>query len=105
MEPLRLSAHARWRGQLTQEQQQLHYQWFADLGSTDAKRALAQMLTQGAQRDPVSALRYFRYGQHRCSSGHYAYELGGSLKDPNSRLAVLVVHTAASCPRTHMKPL
>ena len=60
MEPLRLSAHTQWKGQLTQEQQQLHYQWFADLGSTDAKRALAQMLTQGAQRDPVSALRYFR---------------------------------------------
>ena len=72
VEPLRLSAHARWRGQLTQEQQQLHYQWFADLGSTDAKRALAQMLTQGAQRDPVSALRYFRCGQHCCSSGSHA---------------------------------
>ncbi len=60
MEPLRLSAHAQWKGQPTREQQQLHYQWFADLGSTEAKRALGQMLTQGAHRDPVSALRYFR---------------------------------------------
>ena len=60
MEPLRLSAHAQWKGQPTREQQQLHYQWFADLGSTEAKRALGQMLTQGAQRDPAAALRYFR---------------------------------------------
>lgn len=60
VEPLRLSAHAQWKGQPTREQQQLHYQWFADLGSTEAKRALGQMLTQGAHKDPVSALRYFR---------------------------------------------
>ena len=94
VEPLRLSAHARWRGQLTQEQQQLHYQWFADLGSTDAKRALAHMLTQGARRDPVSALRYFRCGQRSCSSGQHAYKLGGSVVDPSSCHALLVVHTA-----------
>lgn len=57
---MRLSAGASWRGHPTREQQVLHYQWFADLGSAEAQRALGQMLTQGVQRDPEQAFRYFR---------------------------------------------
>ncbi len=58
---MRLSAGASWRGHPTREQQVLHYQWFADLGSAEAQRALGQMLTQGVQRDPEQAFRYFRW--------------------------------------------
>ncbi|EIE24098.1 HCP-like protein [Coccomyxa subellipsoidea C-169] len=60
VERMRLSAGASWRGHPTREQQVLHYQWFADLGSAEAQRALGQMLTQGVQRDPEQAFRYFR---------------------------------------------
>ncbi|CAL8462358.1 g1891 [Coccomyxa elongata] len=60
VERMRLSAGASWRGHPTREQQVLHYQWFADLGSAEAQRALGQMLTQGLQRDPEQAFRYFR---------------------------------------------
>ncbi|KAK9906721.1 hypothetical protein WJX75_006842 [Coccomyxa subellipsoidea] len=60
VERMRLSAGASWRGHPTREQQVLHYQWFADLGSAEAQRALGQMLTTGVQRDPEQAFRYFR---------------------------------------------
>jgi len=60
VERMRLATGAAWRGHPTREQQVLHYQWFADLGSAEAQRALGQMLTQGVQRDPEQAFRYFR---------------------------------------------
>ena len=83
VEPLRLSAHAQWKGQPTREQQQLHYQWFADLGSTEAKRALGQILTQGAHRDPVSALRYFRSEHQLCPLRSFVTDdLRGVCREP-----------------------
>ena len=62
VERMRLAAGPLWRaGQPSREQQVLHFQWFADLGSAEAQRTLGQMLNQGGQqRDPAQALRYFR---------------------------------------------
>jgi hypothetical protein len=57
---MRLSTESQGWGHPTHEQQMLHFQWFADMGSTEAQRALGQMLTQGAHRDPEQAARYFR---------------------------------------------
>ena len=58
---MRLSAKAAQSGRRSAEQEVLHYQWFADLGNTDAARAVGQMLSSGAIRDPAQALRYFRH--------------------------------------------
>ena len=44
------------------DQEMLHYQWFADLGSVEAQRAVGQILTHGPQRNPEQALKYFRSG-------------------------------------------
>jgi TPR repeat protein len=62
VERTRLAAGPLWRaGQPSREQQVLHFQWFADLGSAEAQRTLGQMLNAGGQqRDPGQALRYFR---------------------------------------------
>lgn len=47
----------------SREQEVLHYQWFADLGSVEAQRAVGQIFSHGALRNPEQALRYFRYGK------------------------------------------
>ncbi len=44
----------------SREQEVLHYQWFADLGSVEAQRAVGQIFSHGALRNPEQALRYFR---------------------------------------------
>lgn len=44
----------------SREQEVLHYQWFADLGSVEAQRAVGQIFSHGAMRNPEQALRYFR---------------------------------------------
>lgn len=49
----------------SREQEVLHYQWFADLGSVEAQRAVGQIFSHGAMRNPEQALRYFRCSQHR----------------------------------------
>lgn len=59
---MRLSAGGAPRTQPSREQQKLHFQWFADLGSPEAQRALGQLLSQGSLRDPAQALHYFRFG-------------------------------------------
>ena len=60
IERVRLSMKPAAASRRSKEQEVLHYQWFADLGNTDAARAVGQMLSHGAQRDPEQALRYFR---------------------------------------------
>ncbi|KAK9842449.1 hypothetical protein WJX81_000710 [Elliptochloris bilobata] len=60
IERMRLSAGGVPRMQPSREQQKLHFQWFADLGSPEAQRALGQLLSQGSLRDPAQALHYFR---------------------------------------------
>lgn len=57
---VRLNLKAAAGGRRSTEEEVLHYQWFADLGNTDAARAVGQMLSSGAMRDPSQALRYFR---------------------------------------------
>lgn len=44
----------------SREQEVLHYQWFADLGSVEAQRAVGQIFSHGAMRNPEQAFRYFR---------------------------------------------
>lgn len=51
----------------SREQEVLHYQWFADLGSVEAQRAVGQIFSHGAMRNPEQALRYFRCSQHHLS--------------------------------------
>ncbi len=63
IERMRLAAGGASRMAPSREQQRLHFQWFADLGSPEAQRALGQLLSQGAARDPAQALRYFRCGR------------------------------------------
>ena len=60
VERVRLSSKAVVNSRRSREQEVLHYRWFADLGNSDAARALGQMLSHGALRDPEQALRYFR---------------------------------------------
>ena len=60
MERVRLNSKAVASSRRSREQEVLHYRWFADLGNSDAARALGQMLSHGALRDPEQALRYFR---------------------------------------------
>lgn len=48
----------------TREQEVLHFQWFADMGNTDAQRMLARLLQQSRGRaDRRQALHYFRHAQ------------------------------------------
>ena len=65
MRKVRLSIKTAQASQRSTEQEVLHYQWFADLGNTDAARAVGQMLSGGELRDPGQALRYFRHGAPR----------------------------------------
>lgn len=51
----------------SREQEVLHYQWFADLGSVEAQRAVGQIFSHGAMRNPEQALRYFRCSQRHLS--------------------------------------
>lgn len=44
----------------SKEQEVLHYQWFADLGSVEAQRAVGHLFSHGALRNPEQALRYFK---------------------------------------------
>lgn len=44
----------------SQEQEMLHYQWFADLGSVEAQRAVGHLFSHGPLRNPDQALRYFK---------------------------------------------
>jgi TPR repeat protein len=60
VERVRLSAKTPPASRRSKEQEVLHYRWFADLGNSDAARALGQMLSHGPLRDPEQALRYFR---------------------------------------------
>lgn len=60
IQSLRLSHRTAHRWRPSSEQEVLHYQWFADFGNVDAARAVAHMLSHGAQRDHDQALRYLR---------------------------------------------
>lgn len=60
IERVRLDLKSAAASRRSSEQEVLHYQWFADLGNTDAARAVGQMLSSGSLRDPQQALRYFR---------------------------------------------
>lgn len=80
---MRLSAERSW-GHPTHEQQVLHYQWIADMGSTEAQRTLGQLLTQSAHRDPEQAARYFRSGGR---STHSVPHLGLSRYNSGSACA------------------
>ncbi len=67
---MRLSSKAVVNSRRSREQEVLHYRWFADLGNSDAARALGQMLSHGALRDPEQALRYFRCGRRKSQDNY-----------------------------------
>ena len=60
MERVRLNYKSASMRRPSREQEVLHYQWFADLGSVEAQRAVGQIFSHGAMRNPEQALRYFR---------------------------------------------
>ena len=62
VERVRLSYKSASMRRPSREQEVLHYQWFADLGSVEAQRAVGQIFSHGALRNPEQALRYFRSG-------------------------------------------
>ena len=44
----------------SKDQEMLHYQWFADMGSVEAQRAVGQISSHGPHKNTEQALRYFR---------------------------------------------
>ena len=60
IERVRLSYKSASMRRPSREQEVLHYQWFADLGSVEAQRAVGQIFSHGAMRNPEQAIRYFR---------------------------------------------
>ena len=77
IERVRLDIKSAAASRRSSEQEVLHYQWFADLGNTDAARAVGQMLSSGSLRDPLQALRYFRQAPEICTLGPYSYPIRG----------------------------
>ena len=73
IERVRLDIKSAAASRRSSEQEVLHYQWFADLGNTDAARAVGQMLSSGSLRDPQQALRYFRQAPQICTLGPHSY--------------------------------
>ena len=86
----------------SREQEVLHYQWFADLGSVEAQRAVGQIFSHGTMRNPEQALRYFRYSYHAAlvldhslpSSGFKQVEV---LLHPKAKIALLWGPTICVC--------
>ena len=60
MERVRLNDKTASMRRPSKEQEMLHYQWFADLGSVEAQRAVGHLFSHGSLRDPDQALRYFK---------------------------------------------
>lgn len=55
-----LSEHTERLGMPSWEQEMLHYQWFADMGYTDAQRIVGRLLSQAGDQSAEKGLRYVR---------------------------------------------